>query len=67
MLIMLFCDPCFVGFTSSHLCRFLIHFNLTFRDGVSESQFSQVLNIELDQIIKVMACSFIFIHSSLVD
>ena len=24
------------------------------RDGVSESQFSQVLNIEIDQIIKVI-------------
>lgn len=26
-----------------------------FRDGVSESQFSQVLNVELDQIIEVLA------------
>lgn len=25
-----------------------------FRDGVSESQFNQVLNIELDQIIEVL-------------
>ena len=30
------------------------HCGFLFRDGVSESQFNQVLNIELDQIIKVM-------------
>lgn len=28
------------------------------RDGVSESQFNQVLNIELEQIIKVPVANF---------
>lgn len=32
----------------------LIGYLLDFRDGVSESQFNQVLNIELDQIIEVL-------------
>lgn len=31
------------------------------RDGVSESQFNQVLNIELDQIIEVHFINFIFL------
>lgn len=31
------------------------------RDGVSESQFNQVLNIELDQIIQVHFINFIFL------
>lgn len=31
---------------------------LVFRDGVSESQFNQVLNIELEQIIEVLDVHF---------
>lgn len=34
-------------------------FYIYFRDGVSESQFNQVLNIELDQIIKVLQFNFL--------
>lgn len=36
-----------------------------FRDGVSESQFNQVLNIELNQIIEVSAPSNISMHAGL--
>lgn len=32
-----------------------------FRDGVSESQFIQVINIELDQIIEVVDLQFLHI------
>ena len=35
------------------------------RDGVSESQFSQVLNVELNQIIKVLLCT-VLLENSLV-
>lgn len=35
-----------------YLCFWYLH--IVFRDGVSESQFNQVLNIELDQIIEVL-------------
>ncbi|KAL7614131.1 protein argonaute 4A-like [Lactuca sativa] len=34
---------------------------IIFRDGVSESQFNQVLNIELDQIIEVFVFSYIIV------
>lgn len=34
--------------------KFLIFVSVQYRDGVSESQFNQVLNIELDQIIEVL-------------
>ena len=33
---------------------FSLYFGFVLRDGVSESQFNQVLNIELEQIIKVL-------------
>lgn len=35
----------------------MIKLSLTYRDGVSESQFNQVINIELNQIIEVWMCS----------
>nr|GMD36953.1 protein argonaute 16-like [Ipomoea batatas] len=38
---------------------------IVFRDGVSESQFNQVLNIELDQMIKVIWSLFNFFFSLL--
>lgn len=55
-------DRCYgfvVGIHSSLWCVFKSEiFKSTilflFRDGVSESQFNQVLNIELEQIIKVL-------------
>lgn len=49
-------------------CWILILIVCICRDGVSESQFSQVLNVELNQIIKVLLCtvllenSFVFLH-----
>lgn len=33
---------------------FNLYFGFVLRDGVSESQFNQVLNIELEQMIKVL-------------
>ena len=44
------------------LCNFILapsHSLYSSRDGVSESQFNQVLNIELDQIIQVLRDSTI--------
>lgn len=43
-------------------------FFLWFRDGVSESQFNQVLNVELDQIIEVFTWPIyiFFLHASFV-
>lgn len=45
-----------------HLMRFLLLFAFVKRrDGVSESQFNQVLNIELDQIIEVCVAEQLWI------
>lgn len=57
-------DPLLVAFNSSITCLILIHFLicfLMFRDGVSESQFKQVLDIELNQIKKV-TCNTPFVQ-----
>lgn len=62
------CDDSFAcmrkyGFTFCFLCisylvvlriSFVFCFSFSFRDGVSESQFNQVLDIELDQIRRVL-------------
>lgn len=48
LVVLNFCDFCSI-FIHLLICPFM------FRDGVSESQFKQVLDIEINQIIKVSA------------
>ena len=57
--------------TSFSLCHEFLVFSVDeflsylCRDGVSESQFCQVLNVELNQIIKVLLCT-VLLENSLV-